>query len=250
VTGVQTCALPIYTMTTEYQVEAPVEPEGESGAEAPVSDRRAGIRAGLPFALATFTLGISFGVLSQPVMGAVAPIVMSIVVFAGAAQFAALSALAAGAGAPAAILSGLLLNARFLPMGFAVGPSLRGRPWRRAAEGQAVVDASFALASRGDGSFDRGLLVWSTAPQALAWISGTIVGVLGGAAIADPERYGLDAIFPAFYLALLAEEVGSRKAAAAAVLGAAIAFALMPVAPPGVPVIAASVAALIGLKRA
>jgi 4-azaleucine resistance transporter AzlC len=236
-------------MTAEYQAEAPVRSEHRGEAERPVADRRAGIRAGLPFALATFTLGISFGVLAEPVMGAVAPIVMSIVVFAGAAQFAALSALAAGAGAPAAIVSGLLLNARFLPMGFAVGPSLRGRPLRRAAQGQAVVDASFALASRGDGSFDRGLLVWSTAPQALAWISGTIVGVLGGAAIADPERYGLDAIFPAFYLALLAEEVGSRRAAAAALLGAAIALALMPVAPPGVPVIAASVAALIGLRR-
>jgi 4-azaleucine resistance transporter AzlC len=210
---------------------------------------RQGIRAGLPFALATFTLGISFGVLAEPVMGAIAPIVMSILVFAGAAQFAALSALAVGAGPVAAIASGLLLNARFLPMGFAIAPSLRGRPLRRAAQGQAVVDASFALASRGDGTFDRGLLLWSTAPQALAWISGTIVGVLGGAAIADPERYGLDAIFPAFYLALLAEEAGSRKAVVAAALGAAIALALMPVAPPGVPVIAASVAALIGLRR-
>ena len=212
-------------MRTECQPETPTEAQAPGGAETPlnpqrrsqvdepVTGRRAGVRAGLPFALATFTLGISFGVLAEPVMGAVAPIVMSIVVFAGAAQFAALSALAAGAGAPAAIVSGLLLNTRFLPMGFAVGPSLRGRRLRRAAQGQAVVDASFALASRGDGSFDRGLLMWSTAPQALAWISGTILGVLGGAAIADPERYGLDAIFPAFYLALLAEEVGSRKAA-------------------------------------
>ena len=135
----------------------------------------------------TFVLGISFGVLAEPVMGAVAPIVMSILVFAGAAQFAALSVLAAGAGAAGGDRSGLLLNARFLPMGFAIGPSLRGRPLRRAAQGQALVDASFALASRGDGTFDRGLLIGSTLPQALAWISGTVVGVLGGAALADPE---------------------------------------------------------------
>jgi predicted branched-subunit amino acid permease len=160
-------------MTTECELDRPPDTERRAVEEPRVTDPRAGIRAGLPFALATFTLGISFGVLAEPVMGAVAPIVMSIVVFAGAAQFAALSALAAGAGAPAAIVSGLLLNARFLPMGFAVGPSLRGLPLRRAAQGQAVVDASFALASRGDGSFDRGLLLWSTAPQALAWISGT-----------------------------------------------------------------------------
>jgi 4-azaleucine resistance transporter AzlC len=210
---------------------------------------RAGFRAGLPFALAALPLGVSFGVLAEPVMGSIAPIVMSIVVFAGAAQFAALSALAAGAGPAAAIASGLLLNARFLPMGFAIGPSLRGGPLRRAAQGQALVDASFALASRGDGTFDRGVLLWATAPQALAWIGGTILGVLGGAAIADPQALGLDAIFPAFYLALLLEEARSRQAVVAAVLGALIAFALMPIAPPGVPVIAASLAALIGLRR-
>lgn len=214
------------------------------------SDLRTGIRAGLPFALATFVLGASFGVLAEPVMGAVAPIVMSVIVFAGAAQFAALSVLAVGGGAAAAVAAGLLLNARFLPMGFAIGPSLRGRPLRRAAQGQALVDASFALASRGDGTFDRGLLIGSTLPQAVAWISGTVVGVLGGAALADPDRFGLDAVFPAFYLALLVEEVRSRRALAAALLAAAIALALLPSAPPGVPVIAAAVAALVGLRRA
>jgi 4-azaleucine resistance transporter AzlC len=214
------------------------------------SDLRAGIRAGLPFALATFVLGASFGVLAEPVMGAVAPIVMSIIVFAGAAQFAALSVLAVGGGAAAAVAAGLLLNARFLPMGFAIGPSLRGRPLRRAAQGQALVDASFALASRGDGTFDRGLLIGSTLPQAAAWISGTVVGVLGGAALADPGRFGLDAVFPAFYLALLVEEVRSRRALTAALLGAAIALALLPSAPPGVPVIAGAAAALVGLRRA
>jgi branched chain amino acid efflux pump len=214
------------------------------------SDLRAGIRAGLPFALATFVLGASFGVLAEPVMGAVAPIVMSIIVFAGAAQFAALSVLAVGGGAAAAVAAGLLLNARFLPMGFAIGPSLRGRPLRRAAQGQALVDASFALASRGDGTFDRGVLIGSTLPQAAAWISGTVVGVLGGAALADPGRFGLDAVFPAFYLALLVEEVRSRRALTAALLGAAIALALLPSAPPGVPVIAGAAAALVGLRRA
>jgi 4-azaleucine resistance transporter AzlC len=220
-----------------------------SQAAAPHSSLRAGVRAGLPFALATFVLGASFGVLAEPVMGAVAPIVMSIFVFAGAAQFAALSVLAIGGGAPAAVAAGLLLNARFLPMGFAVGPSLRGRPLRRAAEGQALVDASFAIASRGDGSFDRGLLLGATFPQAAAWISGTVVGVLGGSALADPDRFGLDAIFPAFYLALLIEEVRTGRAVAAALLGAAIALALMPAAPAGVPVIAASLGALVGLRR-
>src|SRR3954449_5362023 len=113
----------------------------------------AGVRAGLPFVLPTLALGVSFGVLAEPTMGKVAPIVMSVVVFAGAAQFASLSVLAAAGGAGAAILAGLLMNARFLPMGFAVAPSLKGRPLRRAAEGQTVVDASFAIARRPDGTF-------------------------------------------------------------------------------------------------
>jgi 4-azaleucine resistance transporter AzlC len=221
----------------------------ERADEAEPSRLRDGVRAAAPVIVPTLVLGISFGVLAEPVMGDIAPVVMSVVVFAGSAQFAALSVLAAGGGAGPAIASGLLMNARFLPMGFAVGASLPGGPVTRGAQGQAVVDASFVLASRGDGRFDRKLLIGATLAQGAAWILGTGVGVVGGAAIAEPERFGLDAIFPAFYLALLAEEVGSRRAAAAAVLGAAIALALLPVAPPGVPVIAASAAALLGLRR-
>jgi predicted branched-subunit amino acid permease len=72
--------------------------------------------------------------------------------------------------------------------------------------------------------------------------------VLGGALLGDPETLGLDAIFPAFYLALLAEEMSDRAALSSAVLGAAIALCLVPFVPPGVPVVAASAAALLGLR--
>src|SRR5829696_1892185 len=87
---------------------------------------RAGFRAGVPFAIAAGLLAISFGVLARPVMGTVAPIVMSAVVFAGSSQFAALAVLAAGGGAGAAIVAGILLNARYGPMGIALAPSLQG----------------------------------------------------------------------------------------------------------------------------
>ena len=213
------------------------------------SDLRTGIRAGLPFALPTLALGISFGVLARPVMGSVAPIVMSVVVYSGAAQFAALTVLTAGGGAVAAIAAGLLLNARFLPMGIAVAPAMRGPLWKRLARGQAIVDSSWAMSSRGDGTFDRGLLVGSTLPQACGWMGGTVLGVIGGSALAHPGNFGLDAVFPAFYLALAFEEVSDRRKLAAAAVGAAIALALMPWAPAGVPVIAASAAALLGLRR-
>jgi 4-azaleucine resistance transporter AzlC len=208
----------------------------------------AGVRAALPFVLPTLLLGASFGVLAEPVMGTIAPIVMSVVVFSGGAQFAALSVLAAGGATGAAIGAALLMNARWLPMGFAIGPSLPGGPRFRALQSQAIVDASFAIASRGDGTFDRGLLVGATLPQASSWIAGTVLGVLFGSALGDPTRLGLDAVFPAFYLSLVVEEARSRRAVAAAVAGGAITVALMPVAPVGVPVIAASVAALIGLR--
>ena len=210
---------------------------------------RAGVRAALPFVLPTLLLGVSFGVLAKPVMGTVAPIAMSVLVFSGGAQFAALSVLASGGALAAAVAAGLLMNARWVPMGFAIGPSLRGGLRSRALQAQAIVDASFAIAGRGDGTFDRTVLIGATIPQASAWIAGTVLGVLGGGALGDPARLGLDAVFPAFYLSLLVEEARGRRAVAAAAGGAAITVALMPVAPAGVPVIAASLAALIGLRR-
>src|SRR5262245_2967598 len=129
------------------------------------SDIRSGIRKGLPLVLPTLAGGISFGVLAQPVMGSIAPVVMSIIVFSGAAQFAALTVLTAGGGAVAAIAAGMLMNGRWLPMGLAVGPFLSGGRTRRAAQSLALVDASFALSRRSDGSYDRGLLVGATLPQ-------------------------------------------------------------------------------------
>jgi 4-azaleucine resistance transporter AzlC len=214
----------------------------------------AGARAALPFALATFVLGISFGVLARSLgWGTLAPIVFSVIAFSGSAQFAVASVLGSGGGALPAIAAAVLLNARFGPMGVAVAPYLKGGPLRRAMEGQAVVDASWALASRGEGRFDREFMIGATLPQVTAWIGGTIVGVLGGDFIGNPERLGLDVIFPAFFLTLLAEELRSASRSARAVIvaltAAVLALTLVPFAPPGVPVIAACAAALLGLRR-
>jgi 4-azaleucine resistance transporter AzlC len=213
---------------------------------------RAGFRAGVPFAVAAGLLAISFGVLARPEMGTVAPVVMSAVVFAGSSQFAATAVLAAGGGAIAAIVAGILLNLRYGPMGIALAPSLPGRALSRAAHGQAMIDASWAMASRGSGRFDPWFMVGATLPSYPVWVAGTAIGVFGGELIGDPERLGLDAMFPAFFLALLAggELRRGRRAVLAACLGAAIALVLVPVAPPGVPVIAASLAALLGVTGA
>src|SRR3954453_11245175 len=102
----------------------------------------AGIRTGLPFGAAALVTGISFGVVAHPVMGSAAAIAMSVFVFAGAAQFGATAVLASGGTALTAILTGIMLNARFLPMGIAIAGVLRGGPLARALQGQTVVDAS------------------------------------------------------------------------------------------------------------
>jgi predicted branched-subunit amino acid permease len=192
---------------------------------------------------------VSFGVLAEPVMGSAAAIAMSVLVFAGSAQFAALSVLAAGGTAAAAIGAGLLLNARFLPMGIAAASAFRGGRLRRLAQGWAIVDASWAMAADGRGGFDRDVLLGGAVPQAVGWWGGTAIGVVLGGALGDPETLGLDAAFPAFYLALLVGEVRSGRALGAAVLAIAIALVLVPFVPPGVPVLAAAAAALVGLRR-
>jgi predicted branched-subunit amino acid permease len=210
---------------------------------------RAGVRIGIPYAVASGLLAISFGVLAEPAMGAVAPIVMSAVLFAGSAQFAATAVLAAGGGAAAAIAAGILLNLRYAPMGIALAPSLRGGALRRAAVGLAMIDFSWAAASRGGGRFDPVFMVGATMPSYPCWVGGTAIGVFGGDLIGDPAKLGLDALFPAFFLALLVEgELRPGLPALVAGLGSLVALALIPFTPAGIPVIAASATALVGLR--
>jgi 4-azaleucine resistance transporter AzlC len=207
-----------------------------------------GVRAGVPYALASGLVGVSFGVLARPVMGAAATITMSVIVFAGSAQFAALAVLSAGGGALAAIVAGILLNLRFVAMGIAIAPSLEHRVLGRALRGQALIDASWAMANLGDGRFDIDLLLGATLIQYPAWVLGTVAGVVAGGVISNPDALGLDAIFPAFFLVLLVSELRRPQGRLVGLLGATIALALTPVAPAGVPIIAASIAALLGLR--
>src|SRR3954470_4385261 len=155
------------------------QPKGGSQPVAAGPTRRTrrleGARAGLPFAVAGGLLALSFGVVAQGAgLSPLAAIAMSAIVFAGSAQFTAISILASGGTVGAAVLAAALVNSRFLPMGVALAPSLPGGPLRRALQGQAVVDASWAIAGRGDGTFDRWLLFGSTAVQYAGWVGGTI----------------------------------------------------------------------------
>jgi 4-azaleucine resistance transporter AzlC len=211
---------------------------------------RLGLRLGIPFAAVGFVLSLSFGVLAvQAGFTILQAIVTSALVFAGSAQFTALAIVTGGGGVGAALTAATLMHSRFLAMGIALAPSLPGGPLRRAAEGQAVVDASWALANRGDGTFDRSLLIGTTIPQYASWLAGTVTGALVGDVIGDPDRFGLDVLFPTFFVAILLAELRRPRARVAALLGAGIALALVPFTPAGIPVLAAGAAALIGLGQ-
>jgi 4-azaleucine resistance transporter AzlC len=209
-----------------------------------------GVRAGAPVAMAGALLAISFGIVAQNAgLSPVAAIVMSAIVYAGAAQFTAIAILASGGTVAAAVVAAALMNSRYLPMGASIAPSLPGGPVRRALQAQTLVDASWALAAREDGSFDRWMLFGSSAIQYVAWLGGTVMGAVAGDALGDPNAYGLDAVYPAFFVALLSNEVRNRRALGVAALGAGVALVLVPFAPAGVPILAASLAALVGLVR-
>jgi len=203
-----------------------------------------------PLAVAAGSFGAAFGVLAQAAgMGVLAPIVMSATTFGGAAQFAAASVLDEGGSVVAAVAAAVLLNARYGAIGIAVAPAFQGSWLRRLVESQLIVDESWAVAQIGQGRIDRRVLVGAGLVLFPFWVGGTTLGVLFGEVLGDPERFGLDAAFPALFLALLATQLVNRRTVIAAAAGGLIAFVLIPVAPPGVPVIAASAVCLVGLMR-
>jgi 4-azaleucine resistance transporter AzlC len=198
---------------------------------------------------ALVVFGVSFGVLATAggIPGWQA-VLMSAIVFAGSAQFAAVAVIASGGTALAAIVSGGLLNTRYIAIGVVAGRVLPGGPVRRALEGQLVIDESFALGVAASGAPDKpdpeatlvsGALLW------VSWVSGTALGALLGPVVGDPSRYGLDAAFPALFVALLWPLLASRRAVRCAVGGALVALMLAPWTPHGVPLAGAALAGLV-----
>ena len=219
-----------------------------SAVQAPRNGIVAGMRAVVPIAVAVLAFGASYGILARDAgMGVVAPIVMSLTTFAGSAQFAVASVLESGGAVAAAITAAVLLNLRYLAIGTSVAPALRGGPVRRLVEGQFVIDESWAVAQRDGGRVDRDLMIGAGLMLFLAWNAGTVAGVIGGSALGDPSDYGLDAMFPALFLALLVGQLDGPRSRAAALAGGVIALALTPLVPPGLPIVAAAAGAVIAL---
>jgi 4-azaleucine resistance transporter AzlC len=209
-----------------------------------------GVRAVAPIGIASFAFGLSFGVLARAAgMGWAAPLVMSATTFAGSAQFAATSILGDAGAAAAAIGAAVMLNARYAPIGISVASAFEGSPLKRLLQAQLIVDESWAIALRRRGGFDVRVLLGAGGLLFVCWNGGTAAGVLLGNVIGDPNRIGLDAAFPALFLALLVPQLTGRREITAALLGGGIALALIPFTPAGVPIIAAAAACLVGRSR-
>jgi 4-azaleucine resistance transporter AzlC len=203
--------------------------------------------AAAPIALAVFVFGASFGVLAVAAhLPAWSVVLMSILVFAGSAQFAALGVVAAGGSVLTAIFAGALLNLRFIATGIAVARSLPGGRLLRALLAQLSIDESYAMAVRAGapGRPDGRTLLVTGAFLYIAWVVGTLIGVLFGPVLGDPKRFGLDAAFPAGFVALLWPLLSGRHAVRCAIGGAAVALVLAPFTPPGVPLAGAAVVGL------
>ncbi len=221
--------------------ESPIEPT----AVRPVRD-------GVSIGIATGLVGVVFGVLATTTgMSVGKACAMSLLVFTGATQFAAVSIIGDGGTIAAALGTGLLLAARNSLYGPVVSRWIRpfGLP-RKLAVTQVVIDESTAIgaaqpdADQPDPADARRGFVAAGLSVYVFWNLGTLIGALTGSALGQPETLGLDAAFPAAFIVLLAPHLKTSPGRLAAALAATIALVTIPFVPVGVPILLAGLGAL------
>jgi 4-azaleucine resistance transporter AzlC len=185
-------------------------------------------------------VGVSFGAIAvSSGLDWWVPSALSLLVFAGSSQFMVVGVIAAGGGVVAAVAGALLLNARHLPFGLALG-DIMGRGFlTRAVGSHLLIDEStaFALAQKDDPRQARAVFWFLGTMAFLVWNVGTVVGAVAGQVITDTDAFGLDAAFPAGLLALVLPSLKNGRTRNAALLGAVVALATTPFLPAGVPVL-------------
>ncbi|BCL27206.1 AzlC family ABC transporter permease [Streptomyces aurantiacus] len=203
---------------------------------------------------AAAVIGVSFGAIAvaSGVPGWLA-IAMSVFIHAGGAQFLSAGLLAVG-NPVAAVVGGLLLNARHLPFGLALRDTLGDTWWARVAGSQLISDESVAFAlSRPEGPARRRAFWACGIALTFAWDGGTVVGVLLAGSVGDPNALGMDTAFPAGLLALVLPSLRDRTTRDAALLGSALALLTTPLLPAGIPLMlslaALALPALTSLRR-
>jgi 4-azaleucine resistance transporter AzlC len=213
------------------------------------SERSAIVRDSLAVGVATGAYGIGFGAVAVASGLTVAQTcVLSLVMFTGASQFALAGVVAAGGAPLSGAATALLLGTRNTLYGLRMGPLLRWRGWRRAAAAHVLIDESTAMSvNRGTTEAARLGFLTTGVSVFVLWNLATAIGALAGEAVGDPRTYGLDAAVGAAFLALLWPRLKDRRNILVAALAAAVALTMVPLAAPGVPVLAAGgVALLVG----
>jgi 4-azaleucine resistance transporter AzlC len=187
--------------------------------------------ASLAVAPSVFVYGTVFGGLAvQAGLRPIETLGMSLLVFAGASQFAAVPMLGAGASALTIVLTTYVINMRHYLMAATLAPAFRGfgRPWQ-ALVAHGINDESFAIAVARRNPPDPWFFIGSVLAVSGSFVVGVIVGTMLGGLVADPARWGLDFAFPAVFLALVAAQLrtGADRLVALASAVLAVAVALM-----------------------
>jgi branched chain amino acid efflux pump len=196
--------------------------------------------------------GVAFGVASSEAgLSVWQASGFSVLVFTGSAQFAAVEVIGDGGSIAAAVAAGLLLNVRSLAFGVVMTSALPESRWRRALWSQLMIDESTAIGSTQDEvRWRRHGYLWGGLSVFVSWNLSTLVGAAGLSSAGDVVTdWGLDATIPAAFLALLWPRLTDPAQRRSAALGAVIALVLLPIAPPGVPIVAAAVGVIAGWKR-
>ncbi len=197
-------------------------------------------------AAAVGVVAVTFGVLADAAgLSLPKTMAMSMFVFTGASQFAAVSIIDDGGTAAAAVGSALLLAARNTLYGPVVVKFLDGPGWKRAVATQFVIDETTAMAAAQPDEVSARGAFWRTAVGLyLFWNVGTAVGHVLGGVIGDPNAWGLDAAFSAAFVALVMPHLGSRPGRVAALVGAALALLSLPLLPAGSAYLVAALAVI------
>lgn len=204
-------------------------------------------RDGLAVGIATGFYGISFGAVSVAAgFDVVQTCLSSLLIFTGASQFALVGVVASGGSALSGAATALMLGTRNTLYGLRLAPLLRLTGWQRYGGAQIVIDESTAMSvSRGSTADARTGFWWTGLSVFVLWNVFTLVGALAGEAIGDPADFGLDAAVGAAFLALLWARLDNPLHRVIAVLAAALALGLVPIATAGLPIIAAVSVALL-----
>jgi 4-azaleucine resistance transporter AzlC len=214
------------------------------------SERSAIVRDSLAVGVATGAYGVGFGAVSVASGLSVAQTcVLSLLMFTGASQFALAGVVAAGGAPLSGAATALLLGTRNTLYGLRMGPLLRWRGWRRAAAAHVLIDESTAMSVNRETTEAARLGFLTTGVSVFVlWNLATAIGAVAGEAVGDPRTYGLDAAVGAAFLALLWPRLKDRRNVLVAGLAAVVALSMVPLAAPGVPVLAAGgVALLVGV---